>query len=65
MLLSEHFGSHVLGATAIGRSQIIGSYPFFAQSKISYLEIALNIDHNILGLNVTVNDVLTVQILNS
>lgn len=65
MLLSEHFRSHVLRATAIGRSQIVGSYAFLAQSKVSYLEVALNIDHNVLGLNVTVNDVLTMQVLNS
>lgn len=62
-LLSEHLRRHVLRTAAVGRGQVVGPDSCFAETEICDFEVSVHIDHDVLWLDVAVDDVLPVEIL--
>ena len=63
-LLHDHFRRHILGASTKWVSPVIDRGNFgFRQAKISNVSMAINVNHNILRLKVSVNDVVFVDLL--
>lgn len=65
VLLGQHFRSHVLGTAAVGGGELIGPESGLAESEVSYLEVSVQVDHDVFGFDISVYDVLAVQVLNA
>ena len=62
-LLGQHFRRHVFWTAAVRGGEIIRSESCLAESEIRDLEVAVHIDHDVLRLDVAVDDILAVQVL--
>ena len=65
LILAEHFGSHILWTAAVCSCQFVSLESFLAEPEISYFQVAVHVNHNVLWFYVSVNDVLFVEVLDS
>lgn len=61
--LEEYLGSRVFGHARNGEDVLLAALDLLGESEVRQLDEALLVDHDILGLEVAIDDVLRVQVL--